>query len=182
VKSPFQRRYAIAALLLAPLLGACGFSAQTDQVYQAASGVNDRSGAVYILDAEIITESGGTGTFAGTLVNDRIAVQTLTSVSGKGITTVNGAYKIPDRGVLDMADPDPKTDGPQLVITGAGVQPGDYVTLTFSFASGQTTTMKVPIFTNTSDYASVPLPLPSDSSSPSGSSSPDSTSSATPGQ
>ena len=51
MKSPIQRRVAIAALLLAPALTACGFSEQTDQVYQPAVGVNDRSDTVYVLSA-----------------------------------------------------------------------------------------------------------------------------------
>ena len=50
MKSPIQRRAAIAALLLAPALTACGFNEQTDQVYQPAVGVNDRSDNVYVLN------------------------------------------------------------------------------------------------------------------------------------
>ena len=69
MKSPSQRRLAIAALLLVPALASCGFNAQTDQVYQAAVGINDRSGEVDILNALIVSGEDGSGTFAGTLVN-----------------------------------------------------------------------------------------------------------------
>ncbi|MFL6156282.1 MAG: hypothetical protein ACJ72D_09330 [Marmoricola sp.] len=157
MKSPIQRRTAIAALLLAPVLGACGFSAQTDQVYQAANGVNDRSGTVDILNAQVVSAEKGVGTFAGTLVNGSTTKRTLVSISGTGITTVQGSYAIPARGVLDLADP--ATDGgPQLVIKGADVAPGGYVKVTFEFADGQTTTVKMPVFSNTVDYQDVPLP------------------------
>jgi hypothetical protein len=140
VKSPIQRRVAIAALLMAPVLGACGFSAQTDQVYQAAAGVNDRSGNVDILNALVVSGTDGAGTLSTTLVdNDQNKADQLTSVTGPGIVATTSGVVVSAAG-------------------GAGIKPGQFVTLTFVFASGQSTTLKVQVFAATGDYSGIPLP------------------------
>lgn len=162
MKSPIQRRAAIAALLLAPALTACGFSAQTDQVYQPAVGVNDRSGSVDILNAVIVSQTDGSGTFAGTLVNkNQTQDDVLDNVSGPGITASTGSVTIKAGQNALLA----KTG--QLTLTGEPIKAGSFVELTFSFGSGQSTTMKVPVVTDTGDYAGVPMGGESASASPS---------------
>jgi hypothetical protein len=47
---------------------------------------------------------------------------------------------------------------PQVALQGAGIKPGQFVTLTFVFASGQSTTLKVQVFAATGDYSGIPLP------------------------
>lgn len=153
MKSPTQRRTAIAALLLAPALTACGFNFQTDQVYQPSVGVNDRSGSVDILNALVVSGTDGSGTFAGTLVNgDPTEDDRLDSVTGPDVTTSKSVIPVPAGGTALLA----KTG--QVTVEGADVEPGTFVELTFSFASGQTTTVKVPVVAATGDYADVPLP------------------------
>jgi hypothetical protein len=167
VKSPIQRRTAIAALLLAPALTACGFSAQTDQVYQPAVGVNDRSGTVDILNALVVSGTAGSGTFAGTLVNeDATEDATLESVSGPGITAARRTVDVPAAGNARLAQ------SGEITLQGSGIEPGSFVELTFAFDSGQRTTMKVPVVEASGDYADVPLPKASSSSTPSSSASP----------
>jgi hypothetical protein len=163
VKSPTQRRVAIAALLLAPLLTACGFNEQTDQVYQPAVGVNDRSGNVDILNALIVSGTDGSGTFAGTLVNkNQTEDDTLQSVSGPDVTASRGTVKVPAGKAALLAD------SGALSLTGDGIVPGKWVELTFVFASGQSTTVKVPVVEASGDYADVPPPsTATPSSSPS---------------
>ena len=182
MKSPIQRRVAIAALLLAPLLTACGFSEQTDQVYQPAVGSNDRSGSVDILDAVIVTGTDGSGTFAGTLVSKESKADHLDSVSGPGITSGRVNVEVPAYGTALLADTG------AVSLEGSDITPGNIVDLTFSFASGQTTTMKVPVVAASGDFTGVPLPspsasptrLPSKKSSSSPSSSPSSSTSSSP--
>ncbi|HET6166380.1 MAG TPA: hypothetical protein VFE07_06095 [Marmoricola sp.] len=162
MKYPSQRRVAIAALLLAPALASCGFNEQTDQVYQAAVGINDRSGEVDILNALIVSGEDGSGTFAGTLVNkDQTNDDTLDSVTGPGITSPSVSVEVPAAGVARLA-----VSG-DVSVTGSAVKPGNFVELTLAFASGQTTTVKVPVVEAGGDYANVPLPRssPSDESS-----------------
>ncbi|MCW2753596.1 MAG: hypothetical protein JWQ32_1007 [Marmoricola sp.] len=164
MKSPIQRRVAIAALLLAPVLGACGFSAQTDQVYQAAAGVNDRSGNVDILNALVVSGTDGVGTLSTTLVdNDQTRSDELTSVTGPGIEATTAGIVVPAGGHADISNPG-ADGGPQVVLRGAGIKPGQFVTLTFVFASGQSTTLQVQVFAATGDYTGVPLPSPSTAS------------------
>lgn len=159
MKSPIQRRAAIAALLLAPVLGACGFSAQTDQVYQAAAGVNDRSGNVDILNALVVSGSDGTGTLSTSLVNNnQTKADRLISVTGTGITAASQGVAIPAAGAADLSNPAAVGAGPQVALTGAGIIPGSFVTLTFTFASGQSTTLKVQVFAATGNYTNIPLP------------------------
>jgi hypothetical protein len=160
VKSPYRHRVAIAALL--PLLAACGFSAQTDQVYQAPVGVNDRSGDVDILNALVVSGQDGSGTFAGTLVNTVDKNDTLDSVSGSGITAARRTVEVPADGAVPLADKG------EITLTGSTIKAGSFVELTFGFGSGQTTTMKVPVVDATGDYTDVPLPSSSASTSTSG--------------
>jgi hypothetical protein len=162
VKSPTMRRVAFAALLLAPVLAACGFNAQTDQVYQPAVGVNDRSGTVDILNALVVSDTDGSGTFAGTLVNkSQTDDDTLESVSGPGVTASRQTVDVPAAEAVPLAE-----EG-ELTLTGDGIVPGKWVELTFVFSSGQSTTVKVPVVEASGDYADVPMPSPSSSTSPS---------------
>ena len=153
MKSPTQRRVAIAALLLAPLLTACGFSAQTDQVYQAAVGVNDRSGEVDLLNALIVSGEDGSGTFAGTLVNKSTTEDDrLDSVTGPGITAARRTVVVPAEGVARLAE------SGVITLRGDAIKPGAFVELTFAFNNGQSTTVRVPVVEAAGDYADVPLP------------------------
>jgi hypothetical protein len=162
VKPPTQRRAAIAALLLAPALTACGFNAQTDQVYQPAVGVNDRDGSVDIINALVVSETDGSGTFAGTLVNnDQTHDDALESVSGTGITASRRTVEVPAAGAVPLGDTGAVT------LQGDAIEAGGWVELTFVFSSGQSTSMKVPVVEATGDYADVRLPSASPTTSPS---------------
>jgi hypothetical protein len=159
VKTPNQRRVAVAALLLAPALTACGFSAQTDQVYQPAVGVNDRSGSVDILNALIVSGEDGSGTFAGTLVNkDTTTDDRLDSVSGEGITASRRTVDVPAAGVARLAQ------SGDVSLAGDRIVPGNFVEITLTFEGGQTTTVSVPVVEAGGDYAEVPLPKSTPSS------------------
>lgn len=158
MKSPLQRRTAFVALLLAPALAACGFSAQTDQVYQASAGVNDRSSDVYVLNSVIVSATDGTGTFAGTFVNTTTTPRKLTNVTGEGVVVTPGEpVAVAGNGHLNLGAANDTGTVP-LAVTGTAVKPGGYVTLTFTFDNDQTVTQKVPVFEPGEDYADVPLP------------------------
>jgi len=164
VKSPIKRRVAIvAALLLAPALTACGFSAQTDKIYQAANGINDRTGTVEILNAQIISAADGSGTFIATLDNnDATNDDKLISVTGGGVTAKSDGVDIPADGVANLAEPAKTGDPVQVQVDGDAIQAGKWVRLTFTFASGQSTEALIPIYSSDSpDYANVPLPTAS---------------------
>ncbi|MFL6106894.1 MAG: hypothetical protein ACJ72L_08010 [Marmoricola sp.] len=169
MKSPIKRRVAIAAaLFLAPTVAGCGFGAQTDKIYQAASGVNDRSGVVEILDAQIVSATDGSGTFIAALDNNADKADKLVSVTGDGITATSTGVVIPADGVANLALPAAKGNPVQVQVDGTGVQAGKWVRLTFTFANGQSSEVLIPIVGNSEDYTGVPLPTeaPTSSSTP----------------
>ncbi|MBO9521763.1 MAG: hypothetical protein J7518_09520 [Nocardioidaceae bacterium] len=163
MKISSQRRAAFASLLLAPALAACGFGAQTDQVYQAATGVNDRSGDIDVLNALIVSGEDGSGTLAVTLVNNsQTQKDALTGVTGEGVTVDAKKVTVPVDGLVNLAE------SGDVSVDGDGVAAGKFVTLTLTFENGQATTVTVPVVTDEGDYADVPLPKakPSDDASP----------------
>ncbi|HEY0903114.1 MAG TPA: hypothetical protein VGE14_04425 [Marmoricola sp.] len=152
MKSPIQRRSAIAGLLLAPALTACGFNAQTDQVYQPAVGINDRDGEVDVLNALIVTGQDGTGTFAGTLVNNTDDDDRLDAVSGPDLTASRRTVDIAAHDVVNLAD------SGQVTLRGERIEPGNFVELTLTFQNAAPVTVTVPVVENTGPYAEVTLP------------------------
>lgn len=162
MKSPIQRRVAIASLLMAPLLGACGFSAQTDQVYQAAVGPDNRDSSVDVLNAVIVSNGAGSGTFAGSLVNNTGDADSIENITADGGTTVvpGGAIVVPAYGLVNLSLLGSNGKIP-LVLEGAGVAAGKYVTLTFTFKKADPVTISAPVVDTTAegeDYHQVPLP------------------------
>lgn len=152
MKSPLQRRAAIAALLLAPALTACGFNVQTDQVYQPAVGVNDRAGDIDILNATVVSGEDGAGTFAGTLVNTTTEDDRLESVTGPGINASRRTVVVEGGTSVNLAE------SGEVTVKGDDVVPGKFVELTLTFSSGQSTTVTVPVVDASDDYEDVPLP------------------------
>lgn len=152
---------AVALLLAVPALSSCSgnFAAQTDQVYNPAVGVDDRSGAVDVLNALIVSSADGSGTVIATLVSndDRPGSDTLRGVAGSGSdsslkVTPGGATAISSGGMLNLA-----AKG-KIFITGARVVPGNFVTITFSFAKAKSIQIQVPVVKTSSEYSGVTLP------------------------
>jgi len=145
-------------LLLLPLVAACGFNAQTDQDYQAAVGPNDRSGQIDVLNALIVSDQEGQGTFAGTLVNKSTSKDgRLVSVSG---ATLAAPIKIRPESAVNLAE------SGAVHIEEDSIKPGVMVPVTLRFESGQTTEMTVPVVGPAAPYDTVPL-SPSASATPS---------------
>lgn len=152
--TPLRRRVASAALLLlVPLVGACGFNYQTDQVYQPATGTDNRTGEVYILNAMVVTVNGGKGTFAGTLVNEnQTKADKLVSVTGPNLQGSQAQVTVPPNGSVNLAQ------SGKVWVSGPQIKPGGFVTMNFEFASGQSTQMDVPVIPRTGYYGDVALP------------------------
>lgn len=155
---------AAAVLMAAPALAACGFQAQTDQVYNPGVGVNNRSGAVDVLAATVVSGSKGSGTVIAAFVNNnQYRGDKLVKVSGAGedsmVQVQMGARPtIRGGGFVQLADL------PQSIsVRGSEVVPGRLVTLRFSFQNAQSVTLDVPVVQHSGDYANVPLPSSSTS-------------------
>jgi hypothetical protein len=165
-----RRRLALAALPLAvPVLTSCtvNFDAQTDQVYNPAVGVDDRSGEVDVLNALVVSGGSGSGTVVATLVNnDQARADRLRSVAGAGAdtelkVTPGGPTDIANGGLLNLAEQG------RIVVRGKSVEPGGVVTLTFSFERAEAITVDAPVVANTGSYADVRVPASSASTAPS---------------
>ena len=156
-----RRSLASAVLLLAVTgLSSCtvNFGEQTDKVYNPSAGVDDRSGSVDVLNALVVSGTTGSGAVIATLVNnDQQRPDALRGVAGSGSdaslkVTPGGATTIPAGGLLNLA-----TDG-RIAIRGARVAPGNFVTITFTFARAQAITVQAPVVANSSEYAGVKVP------------------------
>ena len=152
---------ATAALLAVPMLSSCGlaFTAQTDQIYTPTIGVSNRTGAVDVLDALVVTRNGGAGTLVAGLVNeDQGSADALTSVTGAKqdaglkVQTKGAPITIPGNGAYQLA-----THG-EVSVFGSQLVPGGFVWVTFNFEHAKSITMDIPVVTPYNGLGQVPLP------------------------
>jgi hypothetical protein len=158
-----RRRLAAGAMvLLVPTLGACGFSEQTDQVYQPAVGVDNRSGNVDILGAVVVSSLNGEGTFVASLVNNNQDTDdSLVTMTGDGLdVSMTAPVKIPAGDLVNLAD------SGAVSVTGDTVQPGKFARLTLTFESGQKTEINAPVVPYSGDFADVRLASPKSTPAP----------------
>lgn len=159
------------ALLVVPLTacsaGTSNFDAQTNEVYNVAEGVNDRAGAVDILNALVVSAEPGSGRLIVGLVNNN-------TNEDDELASVQGAGDYQDL-TVDLADGDPTIKAGRLtqladpgaavvLITGEQVRPGAFIELTFSFRNAQPSTMQVPVVPQEDDFADVEVPSAGDTS------------------
>jgi len=161
-----RRLGAVALVLLIPLLGACGFGYQTDQVYQPGVGVNNRDGTVDVLASVVVFVGEGKGTFVATLVNkDPEKDDKLVSVSGEDVRAqLTAPIDIPAGGLVNLAD------SGAIGLEGDTIEPGAFVRVTLTFESGQSSEVNAPVVPHTDEFSDARLyeaPTPSESASPS---------------
>jgi hypothetical protein len=164
MSKPLRRRLAALSLaLLVPGLAACGFNEQTDQVYQPAVGVNNRSGTVDVLGAVVVSGTDGSGTFSASLVNqDQSTPATLSSVTGPSGTQVQVTQQVevqPDS-LSNLADIG------AVSVSGDDVKPGNFIRLTLHFDTGQESTLNVPVVDRELEFSQVRPAIPSSSATP----------------
>jgi hypothetical protein len=158
-----RRRLAATALATTALLalGACGtgFSAQTNQVYQAGTGANHR-GELDVLNTLFVANDDGTATLSASIVNNTDHQQELTSVEvttldGKQLEVKSTKKRLPLKpGILSLV-------GGFWITKDATA--GDYVKATLSFSDAAPVTIEAPVVTRTAEYdkvATEPTPEP----------------------
>jgi len=154
-----RSRTALAAVILGvPALAGCStnFGAPTDQVYNPARGVNDRSGRVDVLNALVVSGTDGSGTVVATLVNNESGESDrLVSVAVDGATAnINAGAGSTDIGPLGYLN---------LGTTGAvsassdRIVPGNFVDIAFTFQRGKAITVHAPVVPHSGDYEDVPV-------------------------
>lgn len=149
----------LAAAVLA--LTGCGsnFGAQSQQQYQPAAGVSDRSGQVYAIDTLVVTNGNGKGTVVSALINqtrqdDSLRAVTAIDSNGSGLTVGQlpaSGLPLPSRQAVQLAN------SGAVRVSGKALQAGSFVTLTFTFEQAAPLEVDVPVLLNSSTYANVPL-------------------------
>ena len=160
-----------ALVLSAPALAACSTEMPTDKVYNQAVGTNERhASSVDVLNAMIVSTSGGSGTFITTLVNndnkargedDSAARLTGLSIEVDDTSTEDEG----DTVVVEAKVPKGLTIAPgeNLVLASGGaggikvsgdfpddtLEAGNFVEVTLTFDGAEPVTLEVPVVTNT---------------------------------
>lgn len=156
--STFVRRRAVrtaaaaSLVLLVPVLGACGFNAQTDQVYQPSVGANFHDGTVDVLGAVVVSGGEGSGTFVASLANKSVSkAETLTGITGEDGVQVQlvRPVEVPAGGLVNLA-----TRGAASV-SGESVSAGSFARLTLTFDSGETAELNMPVIARSGEYSDV---------------------------
>lgn len=150
-----------AALLACGLLGGCGFSDATEQVYTPANGANSNTAEaqVAVLGAVIVSTQSGSGSFVATISNKSLtSAVTLSALAGAGEdATVTAGQFVPPRvaegGYVNLAD----TGG---IPVAGGFAAGDFVQLTLNFDNDDRLTLRVPVVANAGDFAGLDGPAP----------------------
>jgi hypothetical protein len=150
-----------ALVLAVPLLSSCGFGKATDRVYTPAAGVNNRDGEVKVLSAVVVARQANSGTFIATMSNDNSTEDnSLESIASADETDlqfddIDPAVEIAPRGYVNLADDEQGVD-----VRGefAG---GDFLHVTLTFSSGETTTMKIPVVYACDEWADLDKSLES---------------------
>ncbi|MGH3470829.1 MAG: hypothetical protein ACRDPG_02125 [Nocardioidaceae bacterium] len=161
------RLAAAAALCSAPLLAGCSasFGAQTNQPYQPADGISNRTGQIYAIDSLIVADDSGHGTLVSALVNQTSKPDKLTKVAvqganGKALTVTNLTHApivLPPQQSVQFAS----TGHIRVTGTAKTLTPGIFVTITFVYAKAAPLTEQIPVVSHDKVYAQVPVgPVP----------------------
>lgn len=150
--TPLRRRFAAAALVLsAPTLVACGFNVQTDQVYQAAVGVDDRSASIDVLNAVIVSAEDGEGVFIATFVNNSLEnEQKILSIEPAGSEPVAADLDLGPEGLINLAE-----EETPVPVSGEDVAPGRFVEVAIEFDTGELTVVNAPVVAAEGEYAGI---------------------------
>ena len=161
---------AIGALVLAvPALSACGFNYATEREYTPANGTNYQHGTVDVLNAVIVAEEDGSGTFVASLSNnapdEAIAFESLSFGSNSTIEVAPfDPVEVQPQSLVNLGD------GQGIKVSGDIVK-GDFIELSLAFSNGETADMDVPVvaaeweYTGLDNGTGVPAPAGTPSAS-----------------
>ena len=173
-----RRRLAATALATTALLalGGCGtgFSAQTNQVYQAGVGANHR-GEIDVLNTLFVANEDGSATLSAAIVNN---------TRGRADAVVRHGHdprrQGSSRSQPKLRCPLPRACSPRSAarhdaggfLISKGATAGDYVKVTLTFEHAAPVTIEAPVVTRTAEYAEVasapepePTPTPTETES-----------------
>lgn len=149
----------VAVLLpLAAALTSCGFDYPTDRVNTIAAGVNNREGVVEVLGARVVAYADGQGRLIGSLVysdNDADGPAVLQQVAGDlvQVTVPEGDIAIEPNEHLNLA-----TDDVAAIRVTGDFAAGDVLTLYYTFSTGESESLDVPVVKPCRQYADITSP------------------------
>jgi copper(I)-binding protein len=142
-------------------LTGCGsnFNAQSQQEYQPAVGLTDRTGQVYAVDALVVTDGHGDGTLVAALINQAHKTDSLRAVSA---VTDQGTKlhvaPLPANGLrLPYQQSVQLANSGAVRVQGSALQAGSVVHLTFTFQQAAPVRVDAPVVNDSSTYSSVPV-------------------------
>jgi hypothetical protein len=144
-------RFAIGALLLLPVLSACGFDYATDRVNDITAGHTNRDYRVDVNNALIVAGQPDSGTLVGQLVNNESDKEddndiVLTSVTS-GTDAAAAEFEpltIPAAGQVQLHDAGIRIDG--------SFEAGDVYDVTLTFDNGEVVELALPVVTQCGQY------------------------------
>ena len=131
-----------------------GFSAQTNQQYDAAVGSNHRGGEIDVLNALFVDNADGTATFSAAILNKGTNVHILNSVmttTDAGTAIASTLTKPQELRSQLVYSPGKKGD---IVMTGS-FPAGGFVKITLDFDGVAPLTINAPVVTRNSIYDNV---------------------------
>jgi hypothetical protein len=159
-----SRRVPVAVVVagLALVLAGCGtgFQAQTNAVYQASIGTNNRSSDVEVLNALFVKNDDGTATLSAGLVNQALQSDRLVTVDAQTLAGTpvevrfDGPVSAPVRRLATLGAK------PQTIISGEELFAGQFLNVAMTFANAGNIEMQVPIVNRTAMYDKVASPAP----------------------
>jgi hypothetical protein len=168
-----RNRLLTAAFAAGAVIGLSGcaanFDAPSNEPYQPAAGISDRSGAVFAINTLVVTDGSGNGTVVSSLINQQPDDDTLQSFSatdstGAAITAAPLAQPISLPANPSPAQSVQLGSAGALRLSGDNVEGGTFVSITFTFATAAPVTVNVPVVLGGPDtiYADIPVgPSPS---------------------
>jgi len=151
---------ALVAMLLplAAALTSCGFDYPTDRVNTIAAGVNNREGVVEVLGARVVAYADGQGRLIGSLVysdNKADGPAVLQEVAGDlvQVTVPEGDIAIDPNAHVNLA-----TDDVAAIRVTGDFAAGDVLTLHYTFSTGESESLDVPVVKPCRQYAEITSP------------------------
>lgn len=140
---------AVALLVVAPAITACGFDAQTEKVYQPAEGVNVTGNDIDVLGAVVVSSTPGSGIFVASLNNNTARADQIVSVEAAGSTVpVTVGQDIPAGSLLNLAMGKPKG----VAVSEKSIQAGGYVRIQLTFEHSAPVVVNAPVVDNSAPY------------------------------
>jgi hypothetical protein len=154
-------RIGVGVAAVAFTLAGCGsnFNAQSQQEYQPAVGLTDRTGQVYAVDTLVVTNGHGDGTVVAALINQAHQTDILRAVSAvtdqgtklKVGPLPGGGLRLPYEQSVQLAN------SGAVRVSGSTLQAGSVIHLTFTFQQAAPVQVDAPVVTDSSTYSSVPV-------------------------